>query len=323
MAICTIDILSFGFILHHLHQITMSKLKALFLSTLIAFATWLPSVTLQQDIIETVIPIPSEQLQGGGNNFGLIIKAYPGEPIDELSTYLIANYFTAVLADGDNLGEIGYTKMVFNPPYQLVVIEIIPQSTATITRRVALDCLYQSIAWLAQHQLVHAEFTLTDGERNIAKAAFTVNVPDASAVSGSEDTAGANQTLDVYYHPRIKPAYLPNARDLSLAEVFVSAMAAAKSQAWKDKNDRMGSFRESVGFLDAYVEVRGVNGPTPESELTVLGFLAAMWKIPFHMLDEGRLAESSGVISYNEVPKGEALILKGKPPAEEQTPDTS
>ena len=300
----------------------MVKLKSLLLFILTVIATSFSIATPEQDIVNIVIPIPPEQLQGGGNNFGLKIRAYLREPIDELSSYVVANLLTSVLADGDNLGEIGRRTMVYEPPYHLVLIDITPESTAKITRRLALDCLYQSIAWLSQHQFVRAEFTLMADERDIVKAAYTVHVPDVPVVSGVED-AGANQTLDIDRDPRVVPAYRPNGRDLTNAEVFISAIAATKSQAWQDKNARMSSFRDSVSFLDAYVEVRGIDSPIPDPELSVIGFIIAMWKMPFWMLQEGRLADISGTILYNEVPKGEALIIKGRPLAKGANPDTS
>ena len=323
-SVCTFDVLYLHLDLDHSHHTTMLKLEVfLFLSTFIALATSLPAATGGQDFVDTVIPIQSLPSQGEANAVGLKIRAYSLASIDEVSSYVAALRFMGMLALQDTHAEIPLKNVVWQAPYNLAQVEMSPQSgRPTVSRNFALECIFQSITWLSQHQFVHAEFTLVaDGNYDIVKCTYALNNPGTPLVSDPAD-ANVTQTLDVSV-VSITPGYRLNAKDLSNAEVFVNAIGALRAESWQDRNAHMFSFKNVVDVIDAYVEVKGVTSPVTDPEFTVDGFVTTMWRLPLWLLDHGRLAEVSGVIAYDGVPRAKAFIMKGRPPAEGATPDTS
>ena len=294
----------------------MSKLIALLLSMFTVLATSLPAAPPQYgDLLDTNYPIEAELSPGQNNRLNLRVEAHMSQPIDEISSYVTALRFASVLALGVNQGLIPAKTIPPVAPYTFVQVSVSPLDGASVTRQLALECIYQSILWMSTQGFVHAEFFLSFDNQERVKCEYRSSDPNAPVVVADPADANATQTLDaVGLGPSVDISYNPNGYNLANDEVFINAIGAMRKKSWQDRESHVFAFTNVGGKFDAYVEVKGVKDPATDPEFSMLGLITAMWHLPMWLLEKRRLADVSGIVSYDGVPRALVSIVKGHPP---------
>ncbi|KAL8728664.1 MAG: hypothetical protein Q9166_005228 [cf. Caloplaca sp. 2 TL-2023] len=248
-------------------------------------------------------------------HFSMRVRPREDYPVDSLSLFMNAVDALAIIALMDY--RTRSPEMQFHSPsYPSVIINVNPKPPATDTvNEVATLCIYYGMTDLVKHrQNTEATFDCLWDNVDVAEVVIRSSDPAATPVSDTT-TTNLTDSLQDRFQPRF--FYIPSAKDLPAAVVFITIMNAIMGFSRYTKTNIIPRCYTDPGpEWDASI-VFPDDGPqpprTPPPYLEYRHGIVALNQAPRYMVQHHRFAELTMIFRVDNMYVGHAMLLKGKP----------